>query len=186
MLGLTDVWILPATDPGSYGSDDLMGAWPDAAAAVLTPVMMIAVIGLILYYWYVRYRRDRTDERFTLMLGAAITSLLAFMILGKVFSSQYIIWIIPFLALLIVVTDDSVFSKRLLYLVLASFALTQVNFAYIYGYLGGGTAINDLAMISMLVRNLMIVGVLVLVFMEMVRIRRKGRTGDDADVPYGF
>ena len=64
--------------------------------------------------------------------------------------------------------------------------MTQVNFAYIYGYLGGGTAINDLAMISMLVRNLMVVGMLVLVFMEMVRIRRKGRSGDDADVPYGF
>ena len=61
-----------------------------------------------------------------------------------------------------------------------------MNFAYIYGYLGGGTAINDLAMISMLVRNLMVVGMLVLVFMEMVRIRRKGRSGDDADVPYGF
>lgn len=48
-----------------------------------------------------------------------ITTLLAFMILGKVFSSQYLIWIFPFLALLMVVTDDSVFSKRLLYLVLA-------------------------------------------------------------------
>ena len=67
MLGLTDVWILPATDPGSYGSDDLMGAWPDAVAGVLTPVMLIVIISLILYYWYVRYRRDRADEKFTLM-----------------------------------------------------------------------------------------------------------------------
>lgn len=186
MLGLTEVRILPAYEPGSYGSDDLVGAWPDAAAGFLTPFMVVTVAVFILYYWYVRCGREGTYERFALVQCAIVTSLLAFMIFGKVFSSQYLLWIMPFLVFLTEVSDDRVFGKRMLYLLLLTFALTQFNFGYIYGIIGGGTSINDAAMISMLVRNLMVISMLAMVFGEMVRIRRRGRPGDDAAVPYGF
>jgi len=172
MLGLTDTWILPATDPGSFGSDDLMGAVPDAVAPLLTPLMVGVVIACIAYYWLIRKHAGETDDRVVLILGAMICVMLAFMIFGKVFSSQYLIWVVPFFALIVAVSPDEQFDKRLLWLFIAMFALTQVNFAYIYGFLGGGTSINDIAMISMLVRNLMVIGAMVLVLKEMGRISR--------------
>ena len=95
------------------------------------------------------------------------------MLIGKVFSSQYLIWAIPFYALAIMMTSDRVRSKRLLYTLIAAFVLTQVNFAYLYGYLGGGTNINDLGMILMLIRNLMIVATFVMTIMEIARIHKE-------------
>ena len=172
MLGLTDTWILPATDPGSFGSDDLMGALPDAVAPLLTPLMAGVVVACIVYYWLIRRHAGEENDRTVLILGAMICAMLVFMIFGKVFSSQYLIWVVPFVALVISVSPDETFNKRLLWLFIAMFALTQVNFAYIYGFLGGGTSINDVAMISMLVRNLMVVGAMVLVLREMGRISR--------------
>ena len=172
MLGLTDTWILPATDPGSFGSDDLMGALPDAVAPLLTPLMAGVVVACIVYYWLIRRHAGEENDRTVLILGAMICAMLVFMIFGKVFSSQYLIWVVPFVALVISVSPDETFNKRLLWLFIAMFALTQVNFAYIYGFLGGGTSINDIAMISMLVRNLMVVAALVLVLKEMGRISR--------------
>jgi len=172
MLGLTTTWILPATAPGSFGSDDLMGPLPDAVAPFLTPLMAGAVVACIAYYWLIRRNAGEANDRTVLILGAMICVLLAFMILGKVFSSQYLIWAVPFVALIVAASPDEEFDKRLLWLFIAMFALTQVNFAYIYGFLGGGTSINDVAMISMLVRNLMVVGAMVLVLREMGRISR--------------
>lgn len=186
MVGLTTTWILPATSPGSFGSDDLMGPWPDAVAPFLTPIMAIAVVGCIILYGFIRKGSGRADERMFLLLGGICISLLAFIILGKVFSSQYIIWIIPFLALLVVMSQNRTFRDRLLNLTLLSFALTQINFAYIYGFLGGGTNINDISMISMLVRNLMVVAIMVMIAREMVTVGREHFTGEDMgeEVPF--
>lgn len=174
MIGLTNVWILPATAPGSFGSDDLMGAVPDAIAPILTPLMILLILLVIGYYGYVRVRTERQDERFFLISATILAVLLIFIVVGKVFSSQYLIWAVPFYALVIVSSQDRTFIKRLQYLTVAAFMLTQVNFAYIYGYLGGGTAIDDLAMISMLVRNLMIVATLIMVGMQMQKVAKDG------------
>ena len=186
MLGITSTWILPATEPGSFGSDDLMGAWPDAVAPFLTPIMIGVIVLAALYYIYARLQRKRSDERTFMILAAVNVVLLMFMIFGKVFSSQYLIWSVPFLAMLVVLCPNRVFNKRLLYLTIASFALTQVNFAYIYGYLGGGLGINDLAMILMLIRNLMIVAMMVMIILEAVRVRREGYSGDDYETEPEF
>ena len=94
-LGLTNVDIV-----FSYGSDNIVGPWPDAVAPFLTPLMIAAVVAVYAMYAYmlVSLRRDGKDNennRMILLGSAALLSIMAFMIFGKVFSSQYPIWIIP-------------------------------------------------------------------------------------------
>jgi hypothetical protein len=117
-----------------------------------------------------------------------LLAVLAFIVCGKVFSSQYLIWAVPFYVLVMMASNDRAFNRKLVYLTIAYLILTQVNFAYIYGYLGGGAAINDLAMISMLVRNLMVVATGAMVFLEMRRVVKQGMPCEerDMDVPFGF
>ena len=182
MLGITDTWILPATEPGSFGSDDLLGPWPDAVAPFLTPMIAVGTVALVLFYWYLRRDEESPEGRVLLVLGAICSVMLIFIVLGKVFSSQYLIWVVPFLALYITVLPKGACNTRLYYLTLVAFVLTQVNFTYIYGITGGGTSINDIAMVSMLVRNLMVVGMLLLILQGMVQVRgSNGSFGTRAD-----
>ena len=48
------------------------------------------------------------------------------------------------------------------------FILTQLEFAYNVGYLGGGASINDLGMFVILVRNLLVAAMLWISIREMV------------------
>ncbi|MBP5734740.1 MAG: DUF2029 domain-containing protein [Candidatus Methanomethylophilaceae archaeon] len=173
MMGLIETSIYPAWMEGSFGSDNLVGPVPDAVAGILSPVMVLCVLAIIFYYAYIRKHEDREKERIYLLVLAMLGVTLVFMLIGKVFSSQYLIWAIPFFTLVIMMMPDRAFSKKLTYLLIVSFILTQVNCVYIYEYLGGGTNINDLAMISMLIRNLMIVATLVITVKEMVRIHKE-------------
>ncbi len=176
MMGLIETSIYPAWMEGSFGSDNLVGPVPDAIAGILSPIMVLSILAIIFYYALVRKNEEREKERAYLLVLAMLGVTLAFMLIGKVFSSQYLIWAIPFYALAIMMTSDRMRSKRLLYTLIASFVLTQVNFAYLYGYLGGGTNINDLGMILMLIRNLMIVVTFAMTIMEIARIHREQST----------
>ena len=173
MMGLIETSIYPAWMEGSFGSDNLVGPVPDAIAGILSPIMVLSILVIIFYYALVRKNEEREKERAYLLVLAMLGVTLAFMLIGKVFSSQYLIWAIPFYALAIMMTSDRVRSKRLLYTLIAAFVLTQVNFAYLYGYLGGGTNINDLGMILMLTRNLMIVVTFAMTIMEIARIHKE-------------
>ena len=133
MLGLTDVWIFPASAEGSFGSDDLRGTIPDAIAPWLTPIMVIAVVGAILYYGYARNGCKRADEKLFFINATILTVFLLFIIIGKVFSSQYMIWTIPFYCLTLMTAQNKVFSKRVRNMLILSLILTQINFAYIFG-----------------------------------------------------
>jgi len=172
MIGLFDTWIQPAWAEGSFGSDNLRGSVPDAVAEILTPIMIIAVLAIIFYYAYLRKNEDRENERIYLLALAILGVTVAFMLIGKVFSSQYLIWAVPFYVLAIMMSTNKTFSKRMTYLLIISFIMTQVNCIYLYSYLGGGVNIDDLGMILMLIRNLMIVATLVMIVQEMVRIQK--------------
>ncbi len=188
MLGITDTWIMPATMEGSYGSDDLRGPWCDGLAPFLTPLMGIVIITLILFYGHLRSRTERVDERIFYIVSTLTLTLITFMLIGKVFSSQYLIWAIPFLTIVVAMIKDRKTRWRILWTAILSFALTQINFLYIFGITGGGENITDLAMISMLVRNLMILAIGVMIFKEMLRVSREGYGGEDSckDIPFGF
>ena len=179
--GLTDVWIQSATDPGSFLSDNLRGPLPDAVASMMMPVMVAAIIGVcVLYAWK---RRSSSDDGMRLAALAMLGCLMAFVVFNKVFSSQYLIWLIPSVLLVLMVSDERL-SKRLNVSVLAMFVLTQVNFAYNVGYLGGGANIGDLGMMVILARNLVAVYILYLCISGIVLDRRQTRPADADGVTF--
>ena len=179
--GLTDVWIQSATDPGSFLSDNLRGPLPDAVASMMMPVMVAAIIGVcVLYAWK---RRSSSDDGMRLAALAMLGCLMAFVVFNKVFSSQYLIWLIPSVLLVLLVSDERL-SKRLNVSVLAMFVLTQVNFAYNVGYLGGGANIGDLGMMVILARNLVAVYILYLCISGIVLDRRQTRPADADGVTF--
>ena len=155
MLGLTDVWIQPSTDPGSFLSDNLRGPLPDTVAEVLMPLMVVAIIAVCALYAY--RRLSVTSEQGMRMAALAMLGcLMAFLVTNKVFSSQYLIWAIAPIAF-VVASRDTGFERRLLWLSVLVLVLTQANFAYNAGYLGGGENINDLGMMVILARNVLAV-----------------------------
>lgn len=165
MLGIIDTWIQPSTAPGSFLSDNLIGSVPDAVAEVLLPLLVVLVAAV--WFLYIGVCRRRSGGSVRPMCLAVMACLLMFLVVNKVFSAQYVIWLIgPVLCVMFL--SDEAFAKRMFLMVLAMFVLTQLNFAYNIGYLGGGTGINDLGMILILVRNIVVVAMLWLTVREMV------------------
>ena len=73
-------------------SHSLAGAWPDAVASASTVVTLVALIGV--YLLYVRSRRTPEDQ--VVACAAAVTAYVAF---SKVFSPQYVMWLVPLVPL---------------------------------------------------------------------------------------
>jgi len=161
-LGLTEVSIEPF-QPGVIGSsDNLVGPLPDAVAPLMNPIMLIALMGVYILYAYGlhRLRRDgpdNEDNRMLLLGGAALLALLAFMLFGKIFSSQFLIWVIPFIVILMMSSVDPVYKRNILFLSVIAIFLTQVNFAVNIGISGGGEGITDAGMLLILARNIVMI-----------------------------
>ena len=157
--GLTDVWIQSAMDPGSFLSDNLRGPLPDAVASMMMPVMVAAIIGVcVLYAWK---RRSSSDDGMRLAALAMLGCLMAFVVFNKVFSSQYLIWLIPSVLLVLLVSDERL-SKRL----------------------NVGANIGDLGMMVILARNLVAVYILYLCISGIVLDRRQTRPADADGVTF--
>lgn len=172
MFGLTDVWIQPFADPGSFGSDNLRGDLADAVAGWMLPLMVVAI--LVAYAAYaIIMNRDRADEGLRKTGLIILLAIMAFMVVNKVFSSQYIIWAIAPIVFLMMVSEER-FSKRLFMSAVVMIVLTQVNFAYNIGYLGGGANIDDIGMVVLMLRNLVAVYIIWISAAELV-----GRSGAD-------
>ncbi|MBQ7979849.1 MAG: DUF2029 domain-containing protein [Candidatus Methanomethylophilaceae archaeon] len=186
LFGLTDVWIQASTDAGSYGSDNLRGPLCDAVAPWLTPIMIVLIVLFILWYGSVRYRLEKVDERAFVLSAAIFISLMIFILVGKVLSSQYIIWVIPFLALSLLLMKDHKLKWRIFWLSVATVVLTQINFAYTYLVTGGGESISSLSIIMILVRNLMLLAITLLLLKEIRNVRNHGSSDEDrcSDLPF--
>jgi hypothetical protein len=77
----------------SHGSQGLAGSLADAVASASTVVEIALVLGI----WIAFARRRRPDgEALLVASAAAVTALVAF---GKVFSPQFLIWLVPFVPL---------------------------------------------------------------------------------------
>jgi len=77
---------------GSYGSNNIAGG----SAQVLSLASGVLLVGALIACW-VRFARGATDpERFCMYAAASVTAFVAF---GKVLSPQYLIWLVPLVAL---------------------------------------------------------------------------------------
>ncbi|HZT46257.1 MAG TPA: glycosyltransferase 87 family protein [Gaiellaceae bacterium] len=76
----------------SHGSQNLVGAVPHALAIVSTVLQALAVIGV--WAWFVRGPAER--DRLVRAFAAAVCAFIAF---GKVFSPQFLVWLVPLVVL---------------------------------------------------------------------------------------
>ena len=114
------IGVYAATVVSGSGSDNLDGSLPSAIAALTSAAEALVLI--VLYALFVRTRR--TPQQ---LVDASVAAVLAYLILGKVLSPQYLIWLVPLVALL---------SNRVRLpaacLLAAALVLTQVYFQFRY------------------------------------------------------
>ena len=177
MLGLTTVTITSAKDPGSFGSDNLIGPIPDVVVGFLSPLMVACVLAVCFYFAFV-YRRGDEGGR-SKALGLAVAGvMLAFIVFGKVFSAQYLIWVVPPVVFLLMFEED-MFRNTLFKVTVAAFIMTQADFVYNVGVLHGGSNINDLGMIIILIRNILTIVMFYLIIKGMYDISRGPASFED-------
>ena len=136
---------LDVTVESSHGSQNLAGAAADAIAAATTAAQIVAVA--LVWGWYLRGPAEANRA-----VRAAAASVAAFIAFGKVFSPQFLIWLIPLVPL--VRGRRGLAASAVLALALV---LTQLWFPYRYWELaveldGGVSALvlaRDLAVVAL-------------------------------------
>jgi len=120
LLALHHVAGLHLTMVSSHGSQNLAGRLPDALAILQTIVEVGAVVGM--WIWFARGPADTSR-----LFRASAAAVCAFIVFGKVLSPQFLIWLVPLVAL--------VRGRRGLAaggLLVVCLVLTQIWFPYRY------------------------------------------------------
>lgn len=120
-------------DPGlvdttfSYGSLNVVSPAEPTLRAISTALLIVGLLGSWLYAWRsIRKARDDAD-RLLALVSASLACLIAYITLGKVFSPQYCVWLIPLAAL------SAPFSSRAIRgILLLGFVLVQVEYTFLY------------------------------------------------------
>jgi hypothetical protein len=112
----------------SYGSQNLEGTGTHAAEIATTVAGALALLTV----WVLYAQRDADGERLVAYAAAAVAATLAF---GKVFSPQFVIWLVPFVPL--VRGRRGIAASSLL---VAALVLTQLWFPQHYWPLAQGFA----------------------------------------------
>lgn len=104
IISLVHKWgLIEVKTIASYGSRDIVSPLDHIVLAVLPLLLMIVYISMLISCWY-RFREEKNIKKEKLKVDSLVAytllALLIFIITNKVFSPQYIVWIIPFAALL--------------------------------------------------------------------------------------
>lgn len=140
---------------GSYdhNSSNFVGALPHAAG-VVSLVCEVSLLGLALV-WFAR--RDASPRRFLIACAAAVTTFVAF---GKVFSPQYMIWLVP-----AVTVVGGRRSRTLLALLVGALVLTHAWFPARYLAYSGRFPLQE--SLEVLARDLLVAAVAVIATLEL-------------------
>ena len=117
----------------SYGSDNLTGALPDAISKYMNIVMaasLVATLGLMLYAALIK--RMTEDQIIKSAIISVPLLIVVFVTFNKVYSAQYGIWIIPLLSLVIFNSNNELFNKKYMKIVLI-FIITTMAASLSYG-----------------------------------------------------
>lgn len=142
VLGLTKVKLIL-----NYGAFHLVSPLADSVVKWVPFVFILAFLGVIASC-LVCFRRDRalkgaiSDES---LVAYVVAALLTFMVTGKVFSTQYIIWLLPFVPLL---------RPRQMGMAIIIFAITIIIFPVGYDRL---LQIHALPVLLLNLRNILMV-----------------------------
>lgn len=148
----------------NYGSDNIYGDVPDAVAGCMLYLMVIAIV--VTYIAYGLKLRDKDRDMFPRFNAACFAVIMLFILVNKVLSPQYIIWMIPF-ATVIVLFMEQVWKRRFVLLLGIAIGLTQLNMVVNYVIVGIGEPLTLAGILILIVRNALLIYILVKV-MEMV------------------
>jgi len=111
----------------AYGSHNISASFEPALRKAATATTLLAIMSVYLWYGFARGRARDETERLTIFLAAAAAMLIAYIGLGKVFSPQYMTWLLP-----IGVISAVLSSERSRVLLISAAAATQIEWPYIY------------------------------------------------------
>jgi hypothetical protein len=157
----------PARVVSNFSSMNLAGAGASAWLGA-TPVLTVAVFGLFAWLGYRRVRSDLssadalTPESLILLAAVAIVALL---VTNKVFSTQYVAWLLPFVALL---------RPSRFWVAVAAIALSSLIHPVLYDDL---IAQRPLAVVVLNVRNGLLVALLVALALDLRQGQGVARPG---------
>lgn len=151
-------WFRPHEYPvahSQYQSFDITGPGVSTLITLTTVTEVVAAL-LIAYAWW-RRRKDSTPAHGMWLLLATTTG---FIISDKVFSAQYVLWLIPAVAVALL-RDTSPALRRWAVLLVLAAALTQIRYPFLeaYGRIGPMAAVEA-------VRNALMVALFVLALRE--------------------
>ena len=114
----------------SYGSLNAVSPAEPALRALSTALVIAGVLGSWLYAWRSIGAARDDDERLLGLVRASLACLIAYITLGKVFSPQYCVWLIPLAAL--AAPFSALLARKLLP---AALLMVQAEYPFLYGTL---------------------------------------------------
>jgi len=142
----------------SYGSQNPLSAASGPVAAAATVLLVLALLAVFVGF----VRGEPTRERLVAACAAATTALLAF---GKVFSPQFLIWLVPLVPLVPSLVADALLAAALL--------LTQTWFPGDYWDFANGLYVRE--SLEVLARDLVVVGLFAVLATRVLRRARAAR-----------
>jgi len=132
----------------TYGSTNVVGAW-DGPLKLLSSVLPLAALVTVYALAWRDLRRATSDAaRARVLLRSFCAALAFFMVLGKVFSPQYLTWLLP-MGVLASLLDDRLAARRALF---GALVLTQMIFPFCY-CIGFASSLNPIFGALVLARN---------------------------------
>ncbi len=99
MLGLHALADIGLSVETSFGSQNLVGAGPDAISAISTAVLIVLVVAIaVALALALRGTRPPGDAR--LFVAATAATIVALLVAGKVLSPQFLLWLLPVMLLI--------------------------------------------------------------------------------------
>lgn len=151
----------------AWGSFEYVSRWTEPLRTVSSLVQMAALAAVYAAFMLVRLHDRQTGRHDVQLVTATTLVLLAFVATGKVFSPQYLIWVMPFVVLL-----PGRLGRRTIVLFLLTLVASQLIFPYFYGSLRNQTA---WAVILLTTRNLLVLALVGMVYVILARLRRSAR-----------
>lgn len=173
-----DTWTIGYAPSKSY---EITGPAVDTLIAASTLVTLLYVVALLLAWarlaWLARVHVDVSLETSVWLVLGAVSG---FIVIGKVFSPQYVIWLLPIAAAALVVADSR--SLRVWTgLLLVAAGLTHVVFPWNYGVVAFGTGAVDPVVAALALRNLVFVWLFLIAAGHVWRGLRSPQRGSAAD-----
>ena len=163
----------------NYGSDHIYGPIPDAIAGIMLYIMIIMIAATYIIYGNLVHR-IKEENVFLGITFACTIVIMIFILINKVLSSQYLIWIIPFVVLTCILMNQQ-WKKKTSIIFTVSIILTQLAFAV---NIGGGRGPTDpyplIGILILVVRNLLMVALLAIMTKGLLSLGHPGSNGEIA------